>query len=157
MLNNSLAVWLWEILEMPGAPQTDASDRYISSVGSGFPGSLARSQQRRCYWISNYGTNHRQDSAANTKRPDDVPAFVKQAGVIVGRQQMGLFQERQARLGNSQWLAKQKSSNRIRRNDDRNQGYKRIVNEGPGVNRDLVEAKKKGNQGSQDRVQTKQR
>lgn len=62
---------------MPCALETDASDHHILVLGVGFPGVLTRSQQRRCYWISNKRTNDRQDYAANAEWPNDVPALLK--------------------------------------------------------------------------------
>ena len=88
MLNNVSVVVLWEILEMPPVRATDARTPTVLGVELRFLRASTRSQQRRCYWISNERTNDRKHRAANGEWPNDIPALVKQAAVILTSQQM---------------------------------------------------------------------
>ena len=132
-------------LKMRGEGETDATPNPLVRLIRRLRAPMSP-QQRRCYWISNKRTNHRQHQPADAEGPNDLPAFAKQLVIVVGGQQVRIPQKLDTGGRNSQRAAKKKSSDSVGGHDDRNQRQQRVVNESAGVNRNLVKAKEKSNQ-----------
>ena len=76
--------------------------------------------------------------------------------IVIGREQMRVSQQFDARSGNPERTTEDKSADRIRRDDDRNESEEGIVDESAAINGNLVEAKKKGNERRQNCMQAEE-
>ena len=77
--------------------------------------------------------------------------------IVNGGQRMRMPQKFDTRGGNPQRASENECPDGVRSNDDRNERKEGIVDEGAGVDRDLIEAKQEGDQRRQDSVQTEKR
>ena len=103
-------------------------------------------------------TNHRERHGPHRKGPHNaVPALHKKQLVIVAGKDPRVLQELKPLVWDAQRPAKDECADGVRRNNYRNERQKRVVDEGSGVDRDLVETKQKGERRRHDRVQAEER
>lgn len=86
-----------------------------------------------------------------------IPALEKELLVVVGGKESRVFQQLQTFVRNAQRPAEEKCTDCIRDDDYRHERQERIVEEGTGVNRYLVETKDERHRGRHDRVETEKR
>ena len=73
--------------------------------------------------------------------------------IVTGREQMRVPQQFDARGGNPERTAENKSADGVRRDDDGNEGEEGVVDESAAIYGNFVEAKEKGNERRQNCMQ----
>lgn len=77
--------------------------------------------------------------------------------IVSGSEQMGMPQKFDAGGGNPERPSENEGTDGVGSNDDRNESQKGIVDKGAGIDRELVEAKKKSHQSCEDGVKAEER